>query len=144
MIPPLVNGLLPPGVHEATWAEVETVFGTNPHRKALLQGLLAALQNLRAAGCARAHLDGSFVTDKEIPGDFDGCWDGEGVDPDRLDPVLLDFRAPRLRQKAKYGGELFVNVPEGSTGKPFVEFFQIDKESGAPKGIIALDLGGLP
>jgi len=31
-------------------------------------------------------------------------------------------------------------APEGLTGKTFVEFFQTDKETGAPKGILALNL----
>jgi hypothetical protein len=110
MIPPFASpsGNLPPGIHEATWHEVAERFGTTAYRKSLVSGLKAALDALWAAGCRRAYIDGSFVTAKEAPADFDGCWDAAGVDPGLLDPVLLDFTPPRLAQKAKYGGELFI------------------------------------
>ena len=31
-------------------------------------------------------------------------------------------------------------LPNGTSGKTFLEFFQTDKRTGEPKGIIALDL----
>ena len=36
----------------------------------------------------RVYLDGSFVSAKLIPGDFDACWDEDGVDFDSIDPVF--------------------------------------------------------
>ena len=65
------TGYLPPGVHDASWKEVAERFAANPYRQRLVAGLLAALRNLAAAGCKRALLDGSFVTAKETPSDFD-------------------------------------------------------------------------
>src|SRR3546814_6451323 len=62
-------------------------------------------ETLRRAGCRVMFLDGSFVTDKELPEDFDGCWDAHGVNAIALDPVLLDFEDSRARQKEKFGGE---------------------------------------
>ena len=53
------------------------------------------------------HLDGSFITSKESPSDFDGCWDPDGVTLDQLDSVLRAFRNRRAAQKAKYKGELY-------------------------------------
>jgi hypothetical protein len=144
------NGHLPPGVHPATWQEFVQRFGTTPHRKRLLIGLQAGLQNLRAAGCCVAYVDGSFVTDKEAsvsepPQDFDVCWEAAGVDPTQLDPVLLTFSAGRAIQKAKYRGEFFpAHVSANRAGMTFFDFFQIDKATGHPKGIVALDLPGLP
>jgi len=137
-------GRLPPGIHVAPWAEVESRCGGTPWRHRLLRGLREALISLKTAGCSVAYIDGSFVTSKEEPGDFDACWDEHGVDPDLLDPVLLDFTNKRARQKAKYGGELFPSCsPATQEGLSFLEFFQIDKKTGDPKGIIAVDLGGL-
>ena len=109
MIPPLqpTTGNLPPGVHEATWADLVARYGSTPHRLALLSGLKAALDALRAAGCRRVYIDGSFVTAKERPADFDGCWEVDGVDLAQLDPVLMTFAQRRAAQKRKYGGELF-------------------------------------
>ena len=146
MIPSFeASGNLPPGVHTATWDEFVTRYNSTPHRLALLAGLKAALDALRTVGCGRAYLDGSFVTAKAAPGDFDGCWEIADVDPDLLDPVLLVFANQRAAQKAKYGGELFpAETAADPLGTRFLEFFQRDKQTGDPKGIIAIDLGGLP
>ena len=59
----------------------------------------------------------------------------------RLGPVLLDFSNRPAAQKARFGGELFpAQLPNGLSGRTFLEFFQIDKQTGDPKGIVALDL----
>jgi hypothetical protein len=144
------EGNLPPGIHSMKWKEVREAFGKSEHRRRLLDGAELALANLKAAGCRLVYLDGSFVTDKEkamgsAPNDYDGCWAISGVDPTKLDPVLLDFSSGRAAQKAKFGGELFpADIPEGITGKTFLEFFQIDKQTGNAKGIIAIDLKEFP
>jgi hypothetical protein len=147
MIPPFdpATGLLPPGVHDATWGEIVARYGYTPHRLALLAGLKAALDALRAAGCRRAYIDGSFVTSTERPRDFDACWEATGVDLGRLDPVLKTFANLRAAQKRAFGGELFpADVPADRDGTRFLNFFQRDRATGAPKGIVAIDLGGLP
>jgi hypothetical protein len=65
------------------------------------------------------------------------------VDEDALDPVFWDFAAGRAEQKRRFGGELFpAQLPEGATGRSFVEFFQVNKRTGMPKGIVAIRLGG--
>ncbi len=88
------------------------------------------------------YINGSFVTAK-VPGDYDGCWETEGVDLGLLDPVLLTFDRGRATQKAKYLGELFpARLTAGGSGSTFLEFFQTDKETGAAKGIVALALRG--
>jgi len=146
MIPPFgADGILPPGMYWATWQELVRRFGKSAYRRTLLAGLKAALDALRTAGCQTVYIDGSFVTAKRVPNDFDACWDIDGVDPALLDPILLTFDNGRAAQKAKYLGELFpAHFSEGGSGTTFLEFFQIDKESGNPKGIIALDLRRLP
>ena len=77
MIPPFdpVTGDLPPGVYDVTWDQVVGRYGYTPHRLVLLAGLKSALDTLRQAGCERAYIDGSFVTNKEVPNDFDACWE---------------------------------------------------------------------
>tara|TARA_R110002096_G_scaffold22121_2_gene71373 strand:- start:608 stop:1087 length:480 start_codon:yes stop_codon:yes gene_type:complete len=133
--------ILPAGIHVATLADVEARFASNHRRRAQFRGVVAALTNLRSAGCRRVFLDGSFVTAKPRPGDFDACWDPTGVNPALLDPVLLTFENNRAAQKAKYHGELFPStVPADRAGTIFVEFFQVDRFTGAVKGIVAIDL----
>ena len=111
MIPALVPikgapwGVLPPGVHPATLAEVATIFATNAKRRLLYEGLLLAATALRMAGCGKLYLDGSYVTAKTVPGDYDGFWDPAGMDRPKLDPVFLDFSNRRQAMKNKFGGE---------------------------------------
>lgn len=142
MIPPFdATGNLPPGIHAATWGEFVERYGLTSHRLTLLAGLKAALDVLRIAGCQRVFI----ITTKVAPGDYDACWEIAGVDPDALDPTLLTFANQRAAQKAKYGGELFpAETAADPVGTRFLEFFQRDKQTGDLKGIVAIDLGGLP
>jgi hypothetical protein len=137
-------GKLPAGIHEATWKELAIRYGTTAHRRRLLDGLMLALESLRDAGCTRVYINGSFVTAKNEPGDFDACWEAGGVDSRLLDPVLLDFSDRRRAQKARFSGELFpAEVPAEPTGTRFLDYFQQDKTTGARKGIVALELKDL-
>ncbi len=145
MIPELVDiggaapwAVLPPGVHDATLEEIEERFAITPHRRWLFGGFLRAVAELRKVGCKTIFLDGSFITAKPHPGDFDGLWDLAGVGPDNLDPVLLDFDNKRAAQKAKYFGEMFVVQLPHQPG--LLPFFQTEKTSDLPKGIIRITL----
>lgn len=142
LIPPFqLDGNLPPGVHWEVWLEIEARLGQTFHRRGLLRGLGEAIESLVDAGCGAVYLDGSFVTAKEQPGDFDACWDVAGVNPDKLDPVFFNFDNGRAAQKARFGGELFpAQLPEAWSGKTFLEFFQTDRVTGTLKGIIGIDL----
>lgn len=134
------TGRLPDGVYEVTWQNVVERFGWNSRRRQLLDGLADAIELLAAAGCRRVWLNGSFVTAKDEPADFDACWDLDGVDLDLLDPVLLDLSNGRAAQKARFGGELFPNVVEAESGLEFAEFFRNERDSGR-KGIVVLRIG---
>jgi uncharacterized protein DUF6932 len=144
MIPDLnESGLLPEGIHWADMNEIQGRYGQNSHRKRLLAGFERALVALRYAGCGLVYLDGSFVTSKEFPVDYDACWEVKGVKLAALDPVFLDFSNRRAAQKAKYLGEFFpAHFQAGSTPplKLFLRFFQTDKATGHAKGIIGIRL----
>ncbi len=139
------NGMLPPGIHQCSWDELLKTFSWTQRRLWLIAGLKLAATALKSADCKALYVDGSFVTRKDEPGDYDACWDSFGVDVAKLDPILLTFDAGRLAQKTKFRGELFVahSVAEGKTGKRYMEFFQQDKD-GNRKGLISIDLGSLP
>ena len=145
MIPPFTSdGLLPPGIHWIVWDELQAHFGYNDYRRNLLFGMQVGIHSLHQAGCQEIYIDGSFCTQKEFPGDFDICYEDNSVDWDWLfnnDPVLLDFSDRRAAQKRKYLGEFF---PFSATAAPpnltYLEFFQIDKNTGDPKGILGLKI----
>lgn len=145
MIPALIDigspapwMVLPPGIHDASMDEIGQRFATTPHRRQLFQGFERVAGALASAGCLTLYLDGSFITDKPHPGDYDGCWEIQGVDPTRLDPVLLDFEGKREAQKRKYGGEMFIAELPGAPGMSFLQLFQREKFSGSPKGILRI------
>lgn len=131
--------VLPPGVHAASLGEVEAAFAINTWRRELFSGLVDALGRLRQAGCSTVFLDGSYVTGKSHPRDFDACWDPTGVDGSKLDPIFLEFGNGRASQKAAFKGEFF---PSSMTcvdvGQAFVEFFQLDRFTGNRKGIVSI------
>jgi hypothetical protein len=139
------SGRLPPGIYNATRRQITAGLGFTARRKELLDGLREALALLKGAGCHLVYLDGSFVTSKPEPGDFDACWGIDGIDVEQLDPVFLDFSNSRARQKQRFRGEFFpAELPEGATGVTFLEFFQTDKETGEAKGIVKIDLKRWP
>ncbi len=140
-IPVLENGLLPPGEHVATLDEVESTFGSqNDRRQSLMRGLRLACEMFQNAQVDRIWVDGSFVTDKEEPGDIDGCWgasDKNKICWDKVDPV---FAGDRKGMKTKYGLDFFyAGVIERGSGKPFPKFFQSSRDDEA-KGIVLVEL----
>lgn len=147
MIPQIqTDGTLPPGIHWASWPEVVERFGFNNYRKHLLAGLRHAIDVLKIAGCRAIYLDGSFVTDKPFPNDYDVVWVYDEVEHHMLDAELLDGSpSGRRRQKSRYGGEFFP-IHSGRLRDPasILTTFQTNKETGARKGIVAIDLRAEP
>jgi hypothetical protein len=137
--------VLPPGAHAASLEDVAIAFATNVWRRELFNGLVLASGKLRFAGCPAIYLDGSYVTGKPRPADFDACWDPGGVDPAKLDPVFLEFANGRALQKTAFKGEFFPSsMMCVDVGQAFVDFFQLDRFTGKQKGILSIPLSADP
>ena len=138
------DGNLPAGIHVVTWDAFTETYGRTVYRKRLIGGLQAAMVLLRTAGCKRLYVDGRFVTSKRVPNDYDAAWEPAGVDVvllRSLEPAFFNFDNLRAAQKAKFYGEFFPSSARANlVGTTFLDFFQIDKNTGNAKGIIALDL----
>lgn len=138
--------LLPPGVHEATLTEFKYRYVYNIRRQKLYDGFLNGVSNLFSAGCLQIFIDGSFVTAKPEPNDYDLCWDIEHVQAALIDQVFTDFSNLRYNQKQKYGGEYFPITLLADPKQSFLGFFQTDKATGSEKGIIRIknfiEMGG--
>jgi len=135
------NGNLPPGVHFCDWHEFKERFVYNIRRSTLSSGIEEVLTQLKTAGCRTAYINGSFVTIKSKPKDFDLCWDVEDVDLRYLRtnaPQILNFYQSET-QKAKYGGEIYPSDQPVDESTITLEFFQHDRQQNR-KGIIAIDL----
>lgn len=146
MIPAFVDiksvwKVLPPGIHIATLEEIEERFAYNDKRSNLFQGFKKGLVSLKLADCKAVYLDGSFISDKDFPSDFDACWDPTGVDEAKLDPMLITHNEDEQRlQKQVFGGEFFVSTPDAKGSSRMLDFFKMDK-NGKEKGIICIQLG---
>lgn len=145
------NTFLPPGIYTLTWTEVCERFGWNLHRKKLLEGLKRGLEDLKACGCLKVYLDGSFISQRDRPKDFDICYEEEGMDFEKLSDEyeeLTVFKNKRKLQKSKYGGEFLRANDEACGNLTFKDFFQLIKDPVDPdtinfyhkKGIISINL----
>ena len=110
----------------------------------MIDGLELAMTQLKVAGCRTIYIDGSFVTNKLRPGDFDACWEDNGVDIDYLKfiaPTLYEFTLRRAEQKNKYKGEIFpANYPANDAGTAYIDFFRFNTRTNTRKRILAIDL----
>jgi len=138
------TGLLPKGVHFAEWTKFTKKFGTNSHRLKLMAGLKEALTALKNAGCHLVYIDGSFVTTKRIPNDYDLCYEIIDMRMNLL-PIEFAIRGPtaKPRQKATYLGEFYPAMDEAEKNCCYLRFFQSDR-NGNRKGIVALFLSDFP
>jgi hypothetical protein len=145
MIPPFNDeGNIPPGIYLATMDEIDKRFAYNIQRRLLFSKLECFVRDIAQIGCETIYLDGSFVTIKELPNDMDICWDHQGIDLDnalRMMPVLFEMNFPRRSQQIMYMADIFpAKIIEGSSGILFLTFFQTDKQTGNPKGILQINL----
>lgn len=128
---------LPAGIYDLPINDISKHFASNPHRAKLFFGFKTAMEHLFLAGCPQVYLDGSFVTSKTFPGDFDALWDTSNVNISKVHPAFIMVHLGTGLQKRMFGGEFFLaNATEGVSGKTFLDFFQTESFSGEPKGII--------
>jgi hypothetical protein len=75
MIPPLEDGVLPEGVYDCTFEEIDRTFGRfqrSDRRIKLVGKLKSYLEDVRRSGLVLAvFVDGSFITGKDEPEDVD-------------------------------------------------------------------------
>lgn len=67
------NGLLEPGVHPMTVEQIKEFFGYNERRRILIGELERFIRVAETCGMRiiKMIIDGSFITDKQQPGDID-------------------------------------------------------------------------
>lgn len=137
------EGCLPPGIHEASFEEVRDRFGFSKKRQALLRGMSLLLSQCGLLRCDVLYLDGSFVTAKVSPGDYDACWDTTCEDREEVLNKAADslLNSDSETQKAYFGGEIHPAFSKAPLLPRLTirEYFQTTKEGGK-KGIIKIKL----
>jgi hypothetical protein len=134
------KGILDPGIHKMTWKAFYSFFSFSPRRKELLSGLEKVLAILQEIGVTRIYIDGSFVTSKTEPNDWDACFESSASSANKL---LCKYPfCDRVKQKELYKGELFyANSEADEHGTKFLDFFQQMRENSViKKGIVEIIL----
>ncbi len=135
MIPEFTElGYLPAGVYDATLVEIENRFAYNKTRKRLFEAMVKVVNMFREAKSPEIFLDGSYITTKPEPGDYDLCWEPSGVEPT---DELLEFFSTKVDRKKIYLGDIFPRFPQPPYYVDHFVEWQSDVE-GAPKGLIRI------
>jgi hypothetical protein len=141
-IPSLIDGFLPPGVHDCTIEELEDRFGrfqTRDVRCKLLVRLKAFLAASNACEFTSAVIvDGSFTTDKDEPNDIDVLFIVKQSHDLRAPLQPYEYNVVSRRQVRKlYGFDLLVAQEGTPQVAEYIAFFaQIRGDAVRRKGML--------
>ena len=138
------DGWLPPGHHPITWEELIEVFDgeSGSRREQILTRLILWRDRARSHGLTgRLLLDGSFISTKQEPGDFDGIFVGaEGTEDILVKNPEAQLLLNYLVCKEIYGGDLLFF--SAAAIRKYPEFCRIDgfdySKDQKPKGLVEL------
>jgi hypothetical protein len=138
------QGNLEPGFYDMSLEEVRSIFCHNKHRSWLFEGIELAIEHLKKIGCKTIFLDGSYITKKELPKDFDLCWDDTDlsiVTAAKICPELFDCGWRMQKMKNRYRGDVAPanSIADFNKGINFLGYFTEDKQ-GRDKGIIRISI----
>lgn len=122
------------GVHDATLPEIEERFAYSERRKQLFIAMEKVVLMLRGAKCPEIFLNGSYITTKPEPGDYDLCWEPTGVVPTE---DLRKLFQEKTERKKIYLGDIFPRLPQPPYFPDHVIEWQTDRDD-TPKGIIRI------
>jgi hypothetical protein len=138
---PMLNdfGLLPEGIHDCAAPEVVASFCANAAREAVWQGFQGFLRWAGTKpGPVAIYMDGSFVTDKEIPGDIDVAVDITGCSLPDQNEWIVAFHREHDRVKREFRTDFYPYIGEqGHNFRAFFQYVRVDEAlaRGAPNGI---------
>ena len=137
------DGWLPAGHHPASWEEIVTIFGGEllSRRSVLIAKLIAFRDGLRSCGCIGSMvLDGSFISSKQNPGDFDVLL---VLQPNIQELKDSDSRLSRLldaEMSENHEGYSVFYAPKNSPVVAFLlPMWDISKE-GVVKGVVEVEI----
>jgi hypothetical protein len=99
------DGTLPVGFFYVTVSEFVDTLAFNKHRQAQVKLLFEALTMLKAAGCTKVTIGGSFASSKPKPSDIDLIWHTDGMDESKLAPIFSDGTG--LERQQRFGIDSF-------------------------------------
>lgn len=127
-------GLLPCGVHDCSLHEVRAAFGGSDRRRYLcsqLEWFVSVLRSIFAGGDLL--VDGSFVTDKPVPGDIEVTIDLRLCDSTTQASAFKFWLDHNVTLKADHEIHFFPTLQANSD---FTSFFQyVGEKTAAMKGL---------
>ncbi|WP_455591482.1 DUF6932 family protein [Bacteroides sp.] len=137
------KGYLDPGIYEATFEEVKDKLGFSKRRQRLLGLMEGLLMECKQLSCDIIYLDGSFVSTRLNPNDYDACWDTSSKDRESvINNVLASVLSSESEfQKQYYGGEISPAFDKSPCNLKItvLDYFQKTQE-GDDKGIVLIKL----
>ncbi|SRR6266536_127805 len=127
-----LTGLLPPGDHEATLAEIKDRLCWNYRRREIYNGLEYVAGELTNHHVERIWVDGSFVTNKARPNDVDVAYEV----PSGADNNTWGMLSPQRRRDLKKYHR--VHLLDDWPGQPQINRWFCKDKDGNEKGIIRL------
>lgn len=138
---------LPEGHHPSTWDEIIEIFGGEPHskREHVLTNLLEWRDAVRAKEITGLLiLDGSSISAKAEPGDFDTLFIlDEGMEAVLANDVEASLLVNYVYCKQRGWGDIFVFSEVAVRRFPLMcrtDGFDFDKETKQPKGVVEVRL----
>ncbi len=138
-----VDGWLPPGHHPATWEEIIIAFGGSEgsRRVRLTQSLLDLRDQLHMLGVpGKLLLDGSYVSAKSEPGDFDVLLIGPDDIQVRKDADSSLARLLDAEVAEKVRGYSLFYIPANSPAAALLMTFWDMSKDGVTKGVIEVEI----
>ena len=132
------DGYLNKGIHKATLAEIRQRFGKGSKRRAeLFEGIIAIVKLLHKhkKSISKFLLNGSYVTSKEEPGDFDYIL----IVKDDFDLSSLEAKQLFFSEELFNAHMLFVKESDTAGYHEGIDFFGYDRD-GKAKGLVEVIL----
>jgi uncharacterized protein DUF6932 len=139
------RGLLPPGIHICTFGEFESRFLFNVYRTHLygrVKNFVDHELNPRFSGL-RLYIGGSFLSDKDTPGDIECCIPIPKTELVTYAAALQWGIINQQKNKALHQADFYPFI-EGSPDTNFLGFFQyVGVKSAQDKGLAPKDKRGM-
>lgn len=150
-LPPLdQRGLLPPGIHDCTWREIEVCFCTSHYRENLYNRVRQGIREEvipKSPDNLEFCIAGSFLSDKESPADIEVTVavtrDDIINNPTCIDIFKLGSREERARLKAKYKLDFIVSAPFTGHNDLRLYFQYVGDKTAASKNLDPKDKRGI-
>lgn len=125
-----------------SFREFKEAFGYNAHRNRLIEAVFDLLKALKKYGTISVYIAGSFVTNKEKPGDLDLCWDITGLHYKECKKDYPEFFNEAGIERLRLATGIHIACIFDSYSTDILDWFQFDR-NGKKRGWVKISLFNL-